>query len=193
MTRHVLRSCAVGAATSSPVAPCHAGTSACLSIACVFATLPNTNRAWSSLPEFSALCEMLFCTKQPSAADLQVILPHVWWTECQEPGLSQASADRCLAQLSATVKDIQLMYVRLVEALLTPTAGTSTGGFQSTAGQFRRWLHTLLEKNAGATRHVPPAGLSDSSVLSNVFFALLHLLSDHLKVCALLLSQVLRS
>eukprot|EP01113_Clastostelium_recurvatum_P010212 TRINITY_DN15028_c0_g1_i1.p1 TRINITY_DN15028_c0_g1~~TRINITY_DN15028_c0_g1_i1.p1 ORF type:complete len:1218 (-),score=158.09 TRINITY_DN15028_c0_g1_i1:25-3678(-) len=152
-----------------------------------------------SRPSFDSMMEGFLTSKRPSDSDLPHLIPQVWWpwsglsktslhgatsdssgqgyadpailgenyvSSGNERAHMKASAER----LRGMVQAHEAILIELVDLFMSNATPIGLGGTPRDA--FRRWLHSLLLKNKGYVRNITPAGLTDPSVLANLFFIL---------------------
>jgi Kip1 ubiquitination-promoting complex protein 1 len=159
--------------------------------------------AWTSNKSWMQQMEALLSVRQPTAADLGDVLPNLDWEEDDdyETILAEAMGEGVfaadVASVSSTLRSIEEFQTALLGALCCVPANRGITVIESQLNEtnwvdeipeemknalpypppalkiFIEWLST---KNAGASRNIPPPGLSHSSVLVSTFFGLLRLL-----------------
>mmetsp|Transcript_9175 Transcript_9175/g.23221 ORF Transcript_9175/g.23221 Transcript_9175/m.23221 type:complete len:1032 (-) Transcript_9175:342-3437(-) len=172
-----LLECLAGRAASAPLKSDQFPYSAAypwLSLVSCLIQLQPLRTAWFSHPDLQMVLERCLTRKPPSTDDLRTLLPMVWWPGCNEEGASREGMEEAMAKFSATLAKVESRQVCIVAWL----AGRSATGLDPSAREdaLLTFLRGLVLKNRGATRDVPPPGLSDPTVLISVFSALLRLL-----------------
>jgi len=158
--------------------------------------------AWTSNYIWMQQLESLLAVRQPTSADLGDVLPTLLWEEgddydtvlARSTGQSQFATD--VSNVSTKLLQIEEFQTALLGALCCVPVNRGSAipemlhklksvdeipeGLRNVLSQpppalkmFIEWLST---KNAGASRNIPPPGLSHSSVLVSTFFGLLRLL-----------------
>ncbi|CAD7697383.1 unnamed protein product [Ostreobium quekettii] len=122
-----------------------------------------------SLPNLDEVLEGFLTRKQPTADDLQELLPNVWWKGLKDERFGEERMATMVATLSAALGNIEKAQHDLFSRLLS-TKPTPVMNF----------FVYLLKKNHGASRNIQPLGLSDVSVLVSSFNLLLRLLRPYL-------------
>jgi hypothetical protein len=157
--------------------------------------------AWTSNDAWMRQMEALLTVRQPTAAELGDVLPTLEWEEGDDYETVLAGSTRQgqfatdVTNVSIKLQQIEELQTALLGALCcVPANRGSTVQLHETKWideipeklknaalsypppalkMFIEWLGT---KNAGASRNIPPPGLSHSSVLVSTFFGLLRLL-----------------
>ncbi|PRP88001.1 hypothetical protein PROFUN_04429 [Planoprotostelium fungivorum] len=153
-------------------------------------TVPNSNlklmKELLSYPRFMSLfvsrqqydvLEDIFTLKEPNTVDLSAMFPVVWWEGTQEEICDRGKMEESFEKLSRVMTehedllyDISLLFINNEE--VDPSASISPRNF------FQNWMREVIKKNKGTNRNVQPPGLSDPTVLSNLYFLLLRLLRN---------------
>ncbi|XP_051140368.1 E3 ubiquitin-protein ligase RKP [Andrographis paniculata] len=129
---------------------------------------------WNS--DFQFLFEGFLSRKGPNKQDLQSLIPSVWWPGSYEDISNENNMMLTTTALSEAINKIeekQRDLCRLVMQFIPPV-----GPVQLPGSVFRTFLQSILLKNRGADRNVPPPGLSNNTVLVSLFSVLLHFLSE---------------
>ncbi|QDZ23495.1 E3 ubiquitin-protein ligase [Chloropicon primus] len=108
--------------------------------------------------------EGLLVQKQPNSHDLAILLPHVWWHGAQDAEIDEKGMKEACATLENAITRVEANQVQLVLCILKHSKDV-----------FKSFLRSILQKNRGALRNVQPAGLSDNSVLTSLYYVLLRL------------------
>lgn len=159
--------------------------------------------AWTSNDSWMQQLEALLAVRQPTAADLGDVLPALQWEEgddydtvlARSTGQSQFATG--VTNVTMKLQQIEEFQTALLGALCCVPANRGNAVVSHQLNEppwvdeipeemkdalpypppalkmFIEWLST---KNAGASRNIPPPGLSHSSVLVSTFFGLLRLL-----------------
>lgn len=108
--------------------------------------------------------EGLLAQKQPNSHDLAVLLPKVWWHGAQDCEVGAEEMKENCANLERAVMRVETNQVKFVLSIL-----------KHSKEAFKTFVRAILVKNRGALRNVQPAGLSDNSVLTSLYYVLLRL------------------
>ncbi|GLC37744.1 hypothetical protein PLESTM_000643800 [Pleodorina starrii] len=142
-----------------------------LGLAAAIAGRPAARGAWLRHPNLWQMLEGFLTRKGPSPEDLRHLLPHVWWRGCSELSGDRERMRAGLQALSTAITRVEDKQYELLCCLLgSPGAGDPR---EDALVEFLRYL---VHKNRGATRDVPPPGLSDSTVLISAYFVLVRML-----------------
>ena len=170
---------------------------------------PSWAAAWTSHSRWTAELEGLLVVRQPAHADLEEIMPSLLWDESDDV-TEMLGRCKTEGQLAEDVKDLgvacQLLNETQAEIFAALCCVPVNRGkaivenpdVQGAAREMKRasaagrapmgpppalqiFIKYLIKKNAGATRNIPPPGLSPGSVLVSTFFALLRQLQQWLE------------
>ncbi|KXZ52881.1 hypothetical protein GPECTOR_8g261 [Gonium pectorale] len=159
----------------------YSGSCQYLALAVALASRPALRAAWLRAPGLWGVLEGFLTRKGPSPDDLRALLPHVWWRGCSELSGDRERMRAALQALSTAITRVEDKQYELLCCLLgSPGAGAATGsgpgGPSPSDDALLQFLRYLVHKNRGATRDVPPPGLSDSTVLISTYFVLVRML-----------------
>lgn len=158
--------------TESP----YSGSYSYLALACHLLRRENLMTLWWMSSDFELLFEGLLSRKGPNKQDLQCLIPSVWWPgSCEDlyNENSMALTTTALSEAVNMIEEKQRDLCRLVMQFIPPVAPLQLPG-----SVFRTFLQNILLKNRGADRNMPPAGVSNNSVLVSLFTIILHFLSE---------------
>ena len=119
---------------------------------------------FASEESFVEPIEGMLSQKQPNSHDLAALLPEVWWEGAEDAGIDEGEMKAACSSLEEAMAAVEASQVRLLLCVLRHSRGT-----------FKALLRAILSKNKGALRNVQPPGLSDNSVLTSLYYALLRL------------------
>ncbi|XP_058006345.1 E3 ubiquitin-protein ligase RKP-like [Hevea brasiliensis] len=131
---------------------------------------------WWKSPDFEFLFEGFLSQKSPSKLDLHSLMPSVWWPgSCDDIsyGSSLLLTTTALSEAVSKIEEKHRDLCLLVIQFIPPTTPSQLPG-----SVFRTFLQSLLLKNRGADRNVPPPGVSSNSVLVSLYTVILHFLSE---------------
>lgn len=134
--------------------------------------------AWSVMPEFYGHMEGLLAMKAPNESDLQVILPA---TAMPPRRADSKHVSAWMDGVAGPLKPHQALNNDLKVALLRRVLVFKPPGQAVRGRRLFNFVESIVRKNRGATRNVPPPGLTDPTVLVSLYFALLQLMQPLLK------------
>ncbi|KAG2499059.1 hypothetical protein HYH03_003244 [Edaphochlamys debaryana] len=141
-----------------------------LRLAAAIASRPPMRAAWLRSPNLWQALESFLTRKGPSPDDLRLLLPAVWWRGCSELSGDRERMRGALQALSAATARVEEQQYELLCCLL------GCPGADPREDALVEFLRFLVHKNRGATRDIPPPGLSDSTVLISAYFVLVRML-----------------
>ncbi|GIL47203.1 hypothetical protein Vafri_4076 [Volvox africanus] len=142
-----------------------------LALAVAIASRDLLRAAWLRHPNLWQTLEGFLTRKGPSLDDLRQLLPHVWWRGCSELSGDRDRMRGALQALSTAITRVEDKQYELLCCLLG-----SKGSGDPNEDALVEFLRYLVHKNKGATRDMPPPGLSDSTVLISAYFVLVRML-----------------
>ncbi|GIL98251.1 hypothetical protein Vretimale_3653 [Volvox reticuliferus] len=142
-----------------------------LGLAVAIASRDPLRAVWLRHPNLWQTLEGFLTRKGPSLDDLRQLLPHVWWRGCSELSGDRDRMRGALQALSTAITRVEDKQYELLCCLLG-----SKGGGDPNEDALVEFLRYLVHKNKGATRDMPPPGLSDSTVLISAYFVLVRML-----------------
>eukprot|EP01117_Protostelium_nocturnum_P008236 TRINITY_DN2939_c0_g2_i1.p1 TRINITY_DN2939_c0_g2~~TRINITY_DN2939_c0_g2_i1.p1 ORF type:complete len:1088 (-),score=416.38 TRINITY_DN2939_c0_g2_i1:26-3289(-) len=148
-----------------------------IQMVCILIKLPGILSVLLSTP-FSNILESFFTIKQPNNVDLAQLFPVVWWTGTEEDICSKEKMDESF-QLLRRVIDQNESYLMDICKTFIESNFIDPKSNQSAQTIFKNWIRSILSKNKGVNRNIQPPGLSDSTVLSNLYFVILKLLKEY--------------
>jgi len=151
-----------------------------LKLAICLLKCPNVMEEFLQLPSYMFYLESIFSTKQPDSTDLLTLIPYVWWPSENEEIKYKEKMDYSLNNLTTLYNTNEKLLLKLSVLFLKNTKNFISSNL-SPSQAFRNWIRFILKKNKGALRNVIHPGLSDDSVLKNLYFVLLNLIQDFLK------------
>ncbi len=158
-----------------------------LALAVALASRPTVRSLWLKHPNAWQALEGFLTRKGPSPDDLKQLLPHVWWRGCAEGSPDRELMRGALQALSAAIARVEDKQYELLACLLgcttsgdAPGGGGSRGGSTASGGNSSgggaggggggggegkedalvEFLRYLVQRNRGASRDIPPPGLS---------------------------------
>ncbi|CAL0305315.1 unnamed protein product [Lupinus luteus] len=175
---HIINALSCGCKTASLVlSECpYSGSYSHLSLACHLLRREELMVLWWKSPDFEFLFEGFLSQKTPNKQDLDSMIPTVWWPGSFEDVSCEGNMILTTTALSESISKIEEKHralCRLVIQFIPPTAPPQLPG-----AVFRTFLQSLLLKNRGAERNVPPPGVSSNSVLVSIYSVVLHFLSE---------------
>ncbi|KAI9116940.1 hypothetical protein K1719_011939 [Acacia pycnantha] len=175
---HIINALSFGCKTASLVlTDCpYSGSYSYLALLCHLLRREELMVLWWKSPDFEFLFEGFLSQKSPNKHDLETLMPTVWWPGSCEDASHEVNMALTTTALSEAINKIEEKHrdlCRLVIQFLPPTLPPQLPG-----AVFRAFLHSLLLKNRGADRNVPPPGVSNNSVLVSVYTVVLHFLSE---------------
>ncbi|XP_057774623.1 E3 ubiquitin-protein ligase RKP [Salvia miltiorrhiza] len=175
---HVFEALSSGCKTASLVlTECpYSGSYSYLALACHLLRREDLMTVWWMSSDFEFSFEGLLSRKGPNKQDLQCLIPSVWWPgSCEDLSNenSMALTTTALSEAVNMIEEKQRDLCRLVMQFIPPVAPLQLPG-----SVFRTFLQNILLKNRGADRNMPPAGVSNNSVLVSLFTTILHFLSE---------------
>ncbi|GLI58788.1 hypothetical protein VaNZ11_000546 [Volvox africanus] len=141
-----------------------------LALAVAIASRDLLRTTWLRHPNLWQTLEGFLTRKGPSLDDLRQLLPHVWWRGCSELSGDRDRMRGALQALSTAITRVEDKQYELLCCLLGSKGGDPN---EDALVEFLRYL---VHKNKGATRDMPPPGLSDSTVLISAYFVLVRML-----------------
>ncbi|XP_057860928.2 E3 ubiquitin-protein ligase RKP isoform X2 [Cryptomeria japonica] len=146
-----------------------------LALACHLLRREEIMMHWWQSADFESSMEGLLSRKGPNKQDLQGLMPSVWWPGSREDVASERNMRQTTLALSRAICKVEEMQWELCRLLIhfSPLSPSQPPGLV-----FRTFLQTLVWKNRGADRNMPPPGLSNNSVLVSVYTVLLRFLSE---------------
>lgn len=146
-----------------------------LALACHVLRREEILMHWCQSADFESSMEGLLSRKGPNKQDLQELMPSVWWPGSREDSSWERNMRHTTLALSRAICKVEEMQWELCRFLIH---FTSVSPSQPPGLVFRTFLQTLVWKNRGADRNMPPPGLSNNSVLVSVYTVLLRFLSE---------------
>lgn len=147
-------------------------------------SIPLVLDSFLKLPTHSLYLEHYFTVKQPNVVDLSILIPVVWWQNNEEEICSKEKLEESFNVLSDiyTLHDTLLLQLSMLFLNKNSNNFNNDNSLISPSQSFRLWLRNIIKKNKGTTRNILPAGLSDSTVLSSLYFILLKLLNNYFTI-----------
>ncbi|XP_054804906.1 E3 ubiquitin-protein ligase RKP [Prosopis cineraria] len=175
---HIINALSFGCKTASLVlTDCpYSGSYSYLALLCHLLRREELMVLWWKSADFEFLYEGFLSQKSPNKHDLESMMPTVWWPGSCEDASYEGNMILTTTALSEAISKIEEKHrdlCRLVIQFIPPTLPRQLPG-----AVFRAFLHSLLLKNRGADRNVPPPGVSNNSVLVSVYTVVLHFLSE---------------
>ncbi|KAL8473676.1 hypothetical protein ACS0TY_030502 [Phlomoides rotata] len=175
---HVFDALSSGCKTASLIlTECpYSGSYSYLALACHILRREDMMTLWWKSTDFEFLFEGLLSRKNPNKQDLQCLIPSVWWPGSREDISNENSmvlTTKALSEAINKIEEKQRDLCRLVMQFIPPVAPLQLPG-----SVFWTFLQNILLKNRGADRNMPPAGVSNNSVLVSLFTVILHFLSE---------------
>ncbi|XP_057749273.1 E3 ubiquitin-protein ligase RKP [Arachis stenosperma] len=154
----------------------YSGSYAHLALACHLLRREELMVLWWKSPEFEFMFEGFLSQKAPNKHDLESLIPTVWWPGSCEDATYADNMMLTTTALSESISKIEEKHrdlCRLVIQFIPPSTPPQLPG-----SVFRTFLQSLLLRNRGADRNVPPPGVSSNSVLVSTYSVILHFLSE---------------
>ncbi|XP_014489986.1 E3 ubiquitin-protein ligase RKP [Vigna radiata var. radiata] len=154
----------------------YSGSYSHLALACHLLRREELMVLWWKSPDFEFVFEGFLSQKTPNKHDLDFMMPTVWWPGSCEDASYEGNMMLTTTALSESVNKIEEKHrdlCRLVIQFIPPTNPPQLPG-----AVFRTFLQSLLLKNRGAERNIPPPGVSSNSVLVSIYTVVLHFLSE---------------
>ena len=157
---------------STPFSPAHpTGPLLYLRAAAALVNNDAFRTGWVASRAFAKQLEDVLAVNTPSAVDVAVLIPHVWW-EGAETHLSAVTFDRTerydADRYHAALLDVSVALAS-VEAVHSEIMGLLLAAHPHAV---HAWLDEIVQRNSAVTRNVVPPGLSTRSTLVSLFFAL---------------------
>ncbi|KAH9296477.1 hypothetical protein KI387_040065, partial [Taxus chinensis] len=146
-----------------------------LALACHVLRREEIMICWCQSADFESLMEGLLSRKGPNKQDLQVLMPSVWWPGFREDFSSESNMRQTTLALARAISKVEEMQWELCRLLIHFSPSSLS---QPLGSVFRTFLQSLIWKNRGADRNIPPPGLSNNAVLVSVYTVLLRFLSE---------------
>ncbi|KAF7840013.1 E3 ubiquitin-protein ligase RKP [Senna tora] len=175
---HIINALSCGCKTASLVlTDCpFSGSYSYLALLCHLLRREELMVLWWKSPDFEFLFEGFLSQKCLNKQDLEFMMPTVWWPGSCEDASYEGNMILTTTALSEAISKIEEKHrdlCRLVIQFIPPTLPPQLPGTV-----FRTFLRSLLLKNRGADRNVPPPGVSNNTVLVSVYTVVLHFLSE---------------
>ncbi|KAI4345187.1 hypothetical protein L6164_012334 [Bauhinia variegata] len=175
---HIINALSCGCKTAQLIlTECpYSGSYSYLVLACHLLRRNELMVLWWKSPYFEFFFEGFLSQKSPNKQDLESMIPTVWWPGSYEDAshegnmlLTTTALSEAVTKIEEKHRDLCFLVIQFIPPITPP---------QLPGAVFRTFLQSLLLKNRGADRNVPPPGVSSNSVLVSIYTVVLHFLSE---------------